>query len=187
MPKPRKPPKAVQPDAFIIVHRKLSDLKPAEYNPRRLTEKQFEDLKKSFENLGTLEPAVINTYPGRENIIISGHQRLKVAKRLGMKEYPCLEVSFPPEKEREANIRMNRNSGEWDFDLLANEFDVADLIQWGFEKSEFGLADSPASDPEGETFRSTFKLEIDCAGEEDQRRLFEELTNRGYECRVLAL
>jgi len=140
-----KSKKAVS-ETFPIVFRKISDLKPSEYNPRSLTEKQFADLKKSFENLGTLEPAFINQYPGRENIIISGHQRLKVAESLGMTTYPCLEVSFPPKKEKEANIRMNRNTGSWDFDLLANEFDEADLLEWGFEDSELGLGEDTVTE-----------------------------------------
>ncbi len=122
-----------------IEPRKISQLVAPEYNPRRITKKQFEDLNKSFENLGTLEPAVINTFPGRENIIISGNQRIKVAKSRGMKEYPCLMVSFSPEKEKEANIRLNRNTGEWDFDLLSNEFELNDLIAWGFEPEEIGI------------------------------------------------
>jgi len=132
-PSPEKP-------AFVIVHRKISELKPAEYNPRSLSEKQFEDLKKSFKNLGTLEPAVINMYPGRENVIISGHQRLKVAADLKMTEYPCLEVSFPLKKEKEANIRMNKNTGTWDFEILANEFEPSELLDWGFDSIELGFS-----------------------------------------------
>jgi hypothetical protein len=131
----------VEKNSFPIVMRKISELIPAEYNPRRLTEKQFTDLKKSMQKLGTLEPAVINTFPGRENVIISGHQRLRVAESLGMKEYPCLEVRFDPRTEREANIRMNRNGGEWDMDALGNAFDVKDLLEWGFESGEFGIGD----------------------------------------------
>jgi len=118
-----------------IIQRKISELIPADYNPRRMTKMQFEDLKKSFENLGTLEPAVINMYPGRENVIISGHQRLKIAADLQMDEYPCVEVSFDPEKEKEANIRMNKSGGSFDFDLLKN-FETADLINWGFQDFE---------------------------------------------------
>lgn len=116
-----------------IINRKISELIPAEYNPRQLTKKQFEDLKKSFNNLGTLEPAVINMNKDRKNIVVSGHQRLKVAVELGMNEYPCLEVDFTEKKEREANIRMNKNTGEWDMDALANNFNVEDLVDWGFD------------------------------------------------------
>lgn len=169
--------------------RAIAELKPAGYNPRRLTEKQFEDLKKSFQKLGTLEPAVINMHPGRENIIIAGHQRIKVAAALGMTEYPCHEVQFTEKKEREANIRLNRNRGEWDFELLGNEFEINDLVGWGFEPLELGISakEDAVAVPADQQLRSLFKLEIDCAGEEDQQKLFDELTKRGYECRVLTL
>lgn len=119
-----------------IVQRQIADLIPAEYNPRQISEKQLADLAKSMENLGTLEPAVVNQYPGRENVIISGHQRIRVAQDMGMDKYPCLEVKFPPEKEREANIRMNRNTGEWDWDLLESGFEVEDLVGWGFDTKD---------------------------------------------------
>lgn len=139
-----------------IKSRPISELKPAEYNPRQLTEKQFKDLQNSFKNLGTLEPAVININPDRLNVIISGHQRLKVAESLGMTEYPCFEVDFSEAKEREANIRMNRNTGDWDMDLLANNFEVEDLKEWGFDDLAFesdngeGLTDEDAVPDEPE-------------------------------------
>jgi len=116
-----------------IINRQIEELIAADYNPRRLSEKQFKDLEASFSNLGTLEPAVINMHPDRLNIIISGHQRIKVAKKLGLSEYPCVEVKFDLDKEKEANIRMNKNGGDWDHDLLGSEFEIEDLTEWGFD------------------------------------------------------
>lgn len=120
-----------------IEMKNISVLVDAEYNPRRMTTRQLGELEKSFRNLGTLEPAVINMQKGRENVIISGHQRIRVAKKLGMKEYPCLCVKFPLEKEKEANVRLNKNTGEWDFDILSKEFNHADLVDWGFDEDLF--------------------------------------------------
>lgn len=125
-----------------IVKKKIKDLIPADYNPRTLSDQQFSDLKRSFENLGTLEPAVININPDRKNIIISGHQRLKVAESLGMSSYPCVEVDFDIDKEKEANIRMNKNTGEWDMDALENFFDISDLNEWGFDDLNFDVDES---------------------------------------------
>ncbi len=141
--------------AMAVIQRKISELRPADYNPRQLTKKQLNDLIESFKSLGTLEPAVINQYKGRENIIISGHQRIKVAQVMDMKEYPCIEVKFPLKKEKEANIRMNANTGEWDTDILANEFDTEDLIDWGMDidftpDTEAGLTDEDDVPPEPE-------------------------------------
>jgi ParB-like chromosome segregation protein Spo0J len=123
-----------------IVDRKIKELIASEYNPRVITEKQFNDLVKSLKKLDILEPAVINMNEKRKNIIISGHQRIKAAGELGFKTYPCLEVDFGVEKEREANIRMNKAGGQWDFDALANFFDVDDLKYYGFEDRELGFS-----------------------------------------------
>lgn len=132
-----------------VIMRKIDELIPAEYNPRQLTEKQFADLVTSFQNLGTLEPAVINTNAERKNIIISGHQRLRVAKHLGKTEYPCVEVDLDRAKEMEANIRLNKNTGAWDYDLLANNFDLEELKDWGFEDWELKIG-VPALDGDRE-------------------------------------
>ena len=55
---------------------------------------------------------------------------------LGLKEIPCVEVELNPAKEKELNIRLNRNTGEWDWDALANYFDVGELTEWGFTEDE---------------------------------------------------
>ena len=129
-------------------------LKPVDYNPRQISKKQFEDLKKSVQNFGAMEPAIINSFPGRENVIISGHMRIRVAQDIGMKDFPCLVVRLPMEKERELNIRMNRNTGEFNYEDLANFFEVDELLEWGFEDWEFGLKQGEGQDsfslPDGE-------------------------------------
>ena len=117
---------------------KIAELKPAGYNPRQISEKDFEQLKKSLAEFEAVEPAVVNKHKGRENIIIGGHQRIKAAKALCWETYPCYFVDLPEEKERELNIRLNRG-GEWDFDKLANEFDLEFLTEVGFDERELGI------------------------------------------------
>ena len=99
----------------------------AEYNPRQLTKDQYQGLKDSITRFGLVDPVIVNKHKDRKNIIVGGHQRVKVAKDLGFKDVPCVEVSLTLDKERELNIRLNRNTGEWDWDSLANYFDVSDL------------------------------------------------------------
>jgi len=70
------------------------------------------------------------------NVLVGGHQRLKIAQELDIKDIPCVEVELNPEQERELNIRLNKNSGEWDYDALANYFDVGELTEWGFTDDE---------------------------------------------------
>lgn len=66
---------------------------------------------------------------------------MRAASAMGWKEFPCVEVNLNEEKERELNIRLNRNLGEWDFDSLANNFDVGDLVEWGFNEEELTGSD----------------------------------------------
>jgi len=124
-----------------LINKAISELVKGNYNPRKLSEKQFEDLKASLQGFGVVEPAVINVNPDRMNIIIGGHQRINVAKELGLKEFPCVEVSLSLEREKELNIRLNRNVGEWDWETLLKSFETSDLINWGFDEKELPVGD----------------------------------------------
>lgn len=125
-----------------IITKKPNELKAAEYNPRQLTQKQFEDLKKSITEFGFVEPILVNKNKNRKDIVIGGHQRLKIAEDIGLEDIPCIYIDLNKTKERELNIRLNKNNGQWDFDLLANHFDIEELVDWGFdEKSLMGVFD----------------------------------------------
>tara|TARA_Y100000401_G_scaffold38325_1_gene28930 strand:+ start:19406 stop:19996 length:591 start_codon:yes stop_codon:yes gene_type:complete len=117
---------------------KIDQLIEAEYNPRQLTQRQYQNLRDSIQRFGIVDPILINTNKDRKNIIIGGHQRIHVAKVLDIKEVPCVELDLTVEQEKELNIRLNKNTGKWDYDILANLFDMEDLKGWGFEEFEFG-------------------------------------------------
>jgi ParB family chromosome partitioning protein len=113
--------------------RKISDLSPAEYNPRQLTEKQAKDLDASLERFNLCDPIIINA----DNKIIGGHQRINILKQRGAVE---VDVRVPSRQlteheEKELNLRLNKNLGEWDFDLLA-DFDQEMLLDVGFDSAE---------------------------------------------------
>jgi DNA modification methylase len=117
--------------------KKLKDIFPTEYNPRRLTEKQYNDLNKSLKKFGLVEIPAIN----KDGTILAGHQRCKVLLELEGKEKE-IDVRIPNRQltKKEADeylIRSNKNSGEWNYDILANEFDLKNLQDWGFEEKEF--------------------------------------------------
>ena len=122
-----------------VINRKISELKEADYNPRKISPEAFAQLKASLDNFECVEPAIININSERLNIIIGGHQRIKAAKSLKWKTFPCIEVDLSLEREKELNIRLNKNTGEFDFDLLNSSFAVEDLISWGFDKEDFNL------------------------------------------------
>ncbi len=119
-----------------IVTYKIADLKHPDYNPRQITDKDFKELKRSLTKFDCVEPAVINTHKTRKNIIVGGNQRVRVAEALAWEEFPCVEVSLTLAKEKELNVRLNKNTGGWDWDILANEFEEKDLLEWGFEEGD---------------------------------------------------
>jgi DNA modification methylase len=115
---------------MIIEKKKLSELKPAPYNPRQSTAKQEKQLKASLEKFGVVEPIIYNKQTG---YIVGGHFRVRELTKLGYKEVECVIVDLNEEDERELNIRLNANTGEWDWDSLANEWDVEKLDDWGLD------------------------------------------------------
>ena len=104
-----------------IVQVPISEIKGAEYNPRKWSEKAIKDLTASIQEFGMVDPIIVNSAENRKNVVIGGHFRLKIAKDLKYTEVPVVYVNIPNEqKERELNVRLNKNTGEFDFDLLAN-------------------------------------------------------------------
>src|SRR6185369_10362592 len=134
-------------DKLDIVYVDINLLKPAEYNPRKHDKVAADHLKESIERFGAVDPLIVNQAPGRENIVIGGHFRLEVLKELGHKEVPVVYINISDiEREKELNIRLNKNTGEFDWNLLAN-FDEAFLAQVGFSSEElddiFQIEDTP--------------------------------------------
>ena len=125
-----------------IVSRDIGTLIFAEYNPRQLTKDQYKHLKDSIDRFGIVDPIIVNRNKERENIIIGGHQRVRVAKDMNIKKVPCLELDLSYDRERELNIRLNANTGEWDTDILANVFDIDELTDWGFDDEDLKLFDA---------------------------------------------
>ena len=129
----------------------IQTLIEAEYNPRKLSEDQFSHIKSSLQRFGFVDPVIVNSNPDRQNIIIGGHQRVKVAREIGLEKVPVHYIDLPLEKERELNVRLNKNSGEFDFDLLQEHFEAGELVEWGFTDDEFNFdnenEDSGDEDP----------------------------------------
>jgi len=115
---------------------KVTDLIPSEYNPRKWNKDQVEQLKESIKRFGIVDPIIANIAVNRRNIVIGGHFRLEVAKQLGYEEIPVVYVNIPEvEREKELNLRLNKNQGEFDYGLLA-KFDENLLKDIGFGSEE---------------------------------------------------
>ena len=129
-----------QPIIWRTEKRKVSELKPFPGNPRKFTEKEWKNLENSLDRFNLADPIIINT----DNTVIGGNFRLAILKKKGIKEVDVRVPSRPltEEEATELNLRLNKNVGEWDFDLLAN-FDEDLLKNIGWESEEldkiFGL------------------------------------------------
>lgn len=119
--------------------RTAADLITWTINPRKISEQQLDQLRQSVTKFDLADPIIVDT----DNVIVGGHQRLTVLKLLGRADEQ-IDVRVPnrkltDEEFRELALRLNRNQGEWDWQLLEEHFDVGDLLDIGFERFEFGL------------------------------------------------
>jgi len=112
---------------------KLSDIRPNPNNPRVIKDDKFKKLVKSiqdFPQMLELRPIVVND----EMIVLGGNMRLKALEHLGIQETYIIKAGELTDKqEQEFIIKDNVGYGEWDWEQLANEWDVEDLDQWGLD------------------------------------------------------
>lgn len=118
----------------------ISTLKELKGNPRTITTARFEILKKSIASnpeFFEARPVLVNEVDGVRTVF-AGNQRMKAAKALGMSEVPTVIYhNLTTKKQKELTIRDNIELGEWDMDILANEWDAKDLEDMGAPISSF--------------------------------------------------
>ena len=170
-------------------------------NPRYIKEGEFEKLKKSISDSPEfLEARPLLAYPldNGNYIVIAGNMRLRAARELDFKEIPCyiFDKKTPIKKLKEYTIKDNVEFGSTDWDELANgEWETDDLQNWGVDctfLTESEDADNLEKKEKeekdySEEIVSEYKLEVDCKNEETLQALYEELTGRELECRILTL
>jgi len=117
----------------------IDDLTDYYKNPRSLSDKEFKQLKTSLDKFGMIDKPIVNA--DSLHTIIGGHQRKHVLEASGVKEIECWipDRELSDKEVEELNIRLNKNTGSWDFDTLANEFDLGELLDWGFSEKELGI------------------------------------------------
>lgn len=140
--------------------RKVKELIPADYNPRYLTDKDRYDLEQSITRFNEVEPVVINI-GSRNNVLIGGHQRLIIYADLGKEEIdvrvPNRELTI--EEETELNLRLNKNTGSWDWNKL-KDIDINKLLDVGFRDEELSILYNEIIDDEEEGIQRTKKEKI---------------------------
>ena len=146
-----KPNDGVEVKTYV---EKIDKLIANELNPRTINRKAYESLKKSlkdFPEMKQLREIVVD-----ENLtILGGHQRIHALKELGYSDVTVKQVFGLTEKQkREFIIKDNTASGEWDTDIIANQWDVEELENWGVPKFELGLIE-PGPDAKEDDFDAT--------------------------------
>ena len=119
-----------------IIHVDINKIKPATYNPRVHDNEMLSQLEKSIKEFGLLDPVIVNSNPNRQGVLIGGHARYKIAKKLGYKKIPVVYTNLDLEQEKILNVKLNKISGIWDFSKLTELFKEDFLIDLGFEESE---------------------------------------------------
>jgi DNA modification methylase len=117
----------------------IGELKPNPNNPRIIKDDKFKKLVQSIKDLpemAEVRPIVVNT----DMVVLGGNMRLKAMREAGWKEVPIEVVDWDEDKQRQFIIKDNVSGGEWDWDMLANEWDADELNEWGLDLPDFDNA-----------------------------------------------
>ena len=115
----------------------IKDLKPHGKNPRKLSKEAHQQIVESMDKYGLIDKPIVNT----DGSIIGGHQRIKILKQNKAKDVECWipDQTLNQRSIDELCIRLNRNHGDFDFDMLANQWETGDLLEWGFSLADLDL------------------------------------------------
>lgn len=164
---------------FRIVN--ISDVKINPNNPRLIKDDKFNKLVKSiqeFPQMLEIRPIVVNG----DMIVLGGNMRLKACQEAGLKEVPIIIAdNLTEEQQREFLIKDNVSGGEWDWDLLANEWDTDLLEEWGLDV-KFPVIHEDEEEPEEKTYIPVFRFEVTCKTESEKNKLMADLLLKGFNC-----
>jgi ParB-like chromosome segregation protein Spo0J len=162
---------------------KIGEVKRNPNNPRIIRDDKFKKLVQSlrdFPEMMSLRPIVVNA----DMIALGGNMRLAAAKEAGWKEVPVLIAEgLTEEQEREFIIKDNVGFGEWDWELLANEWDAEALGEWGLDVPVFG--DEPSEEELNDEFKNkpaTMKITFESPEQLQKAEIdIQELLDRKYQ------
>lgn len=163
----------------------IKDIKPNPNNPRLVKDDKFKKLVQSikdFPQMLDIRPIVVN----KDMIVLGGNMRLKACKEAGLTEIPIIKAEdLTEEQQREFIIKDNVGYGEWDWNVIANEWDSEILEHWGLDIPIF--KDSEQKEDLSDKIKQDFRIEVVCKDEIEQEQKYNKLIEMGYECRLLTL
>ena len=119
-----------------LLTKKINEISSAKYNPRKITDEAMGRLTKSLAEFGNIQPITWNARTGN---VVGGHQRLKVYKAMGKTEVDVWAVDLDEQKEKAANIALNKLSGEFDMPMLKDILEEIDTGDLDMEITGFGM------------------------------------------------
>ena len=139
--------------------RKITEIKLNPNNPRLIKDDKFKKLVQSikdFPEMLNIRPIVVNT----DMIILGGNMRYRACKEAGIKEIPVIITDLSEDKQREFLIKDNTSGGEWDWDMIANEWDAEELEAWGLDLPVFDIKDEGTAEEDNYEVPDTIETDI---------------------------
>jgi hypothetical protein len=167
----------------------IKEVKNNPNNPRLIKDDKFKKLVQSikdFPEMLNIRPIVVNEHM----IILGGNMRYKACLEAGLKEVPIIKVGgLTEEKQREFIIKDNVSGGEWDWEVLANEWDNEELESWGLDIPTFdinGETDGEGNfDDPGISDKNQYGVIVVCESAGTQESVFNDLTKMGFNCKIV--
>jgi len=163
----------------------INKLKPNKDNPRIIKDDKFKKLVKSikeFPEMLELRPIVVD-----ENMtILGGNMRHKACIEAGLKEvYIKIAKGLSEKQKKEFIVKDNVGFGEWEWDVLANEWSSLDLAEWGLDVWQNEDDNEATIKDISDNISDEYRVEVELTSERKQEKLFNDLTKKGYKCRIL--
>ena len=164
----------------------ISQVKTNPNNPRIIKNDKFQKLVKSiqeFPEMLKLRPIVVD----EDMMVLGGNMRLKASKDAGLKQV-WIEIAegLTEAQKKEFIVKDNVGFGEWEWDMLANELDSVQLAEWGLDvwQNEDDEQNNDVNDI-SDNIAEEYRVEIELTSEREQEQVYNELTKKGYKCRIL--
>lgn len=165
---------------------KLYKIKGNPKNPRIIKNDKYKKLVasiKEFPQMLEKRPIVVD----EDMMVLGGNMRLKASKDAGLKEvWIDIAEGWTKEQKDEFVVKDNVNFGEWEWDMLANDWDSVKLADWGLDvwQNEDDEQNNDVNDI-SDNIAEEYRVEIELTSEREQEQVFNELTQKGYKCRIL--
>lgn len=125
-----------------------------------------------------VRPIVVNN----EMVILGGNMRFRAAIEAGLKEIPVNVVHWTQQKQREFIIKDNVSGGDWDWDVLSNDWNTDELEAWGLDIPNYDSQETEEVEPEK---TQSWFINIRCASEHQCQMLYEKFLNDGLDVKIV--